>query len=285
MGRAATIVGISLEIPWSFAYMILPLVAALGGGHFAACPLAGCSPADPRPHSRIPSLAARQGSGGGGRLDPGQGRINQWPPRAFKGCTEAANSQWQVRKCLRSVQKCRPSQKHYHHVLPLLHQQFCLLRPHPQLGKSHPGKFTLQHYCQRTARDRCQRDHHLCPPLPWAQALCLWEYGHRRGDLVRSSLCRLGRWESSPCTDRALCYNRIFLHGVCVCRGNISHRDQECWTRLCLRLGSGRRDYCSLYWSRTRENIPGCAAFYFWSNFTDSCWLGTLSAGDQRSDP
>ena len=33
-------------------------------------------------------------------------------------------------------------------VLPILHEQFCLLRPHPQLRQSHPWKSSLQHHCQ-----------------------------------------------------------------------------------------------------------------------------------------
>ena len=40
----------------------------------------------------------------------------------------------------------------------------------------------------------------------------------------------------------------MFMHaGVCLCGGNIPNSDQKCWSRLRLRLGSGRRDYCSLH--------------------------------------
>ena len=42
--------------------------------------------------------------------------------------------------------------------------------------------------------------------------------------------------------------NNVYLHaGVCLCGGNIPNSDQKCWSRLRLRLGSGRRDYCSLH--------------------------------------
>ena len=50
---------------------------------------------------------------------------------------------------------------------------------------------------------------------------------------------------SSPISDD----DDIYMHaGICLCSGNISHCDQKCWTWLRLCLGSGWRDYCSLYW-------------------------------------
>ena len=39
--------------------------------------------------------------------------------------------------------------------------------------------FELKPDFQRTARDCCQRHHHLCSSLPWTQALRLWQYGNR----------------------------------------------------------------------------------------------------------
>ena len=40
----------------------------------------------------------------------------------------------------------------------------------------------------------------------------------------------------------------MVLHaGVCLCGGDFPNGDQECWSRIGLGLGSGWRDYCSIY--------------------------------------
>ena len=43
-------------------------------------------------------------------------------------------------------------------VLPLLHQQLCLLRPHSQLRQSHPWQLALQHHCQVQSCNIASRD-------------------------------------------------------------------------------------------------------------------------------
>merc|ERR1712012_575609 len=274
-GRAATIVGIGLDIP---------KVAAPGGRHLLAGSSAGRSPARSRTYNRVASMATCQREGGRSRPNSRESSVNEQPHRSLQGSTEASHKQ-QVRKCSRPLQKLWSTQKHTHHVLPVLHQQLRLLRTHAKLRLPHPWKLAFQHHCQRPARDRGQRDHNLCLALPRSKTLRVWQHGNWGGHVI---CCALRRWcprQSCLGSNWPLCHNWIFLHGFRIRRGGLPHSDQKCWSWLCFSLGQDWRDHRSLYWPRTGEIFPRCSSLYFWSNLLDSRRPCALLAGNEGGEP